>query len=76
VQGGEEKQLNILKLCTNDIPLVVLIRRSKADCPAKGQTQFYLDRFTNHFFFQHTVCHILNSGVSNPSEMLATEVIP
>ena len=68
MQGGDEKQLNILKLCTNDISPVVLVTSSKGDCLAKGQTQFYLDRFTNYFLFQHTVCCILNLGVSNPCE--------
>lgn len=50
VQAGEEKQLNILELCTNGISLVVLVR-SKGDCLAKGP--ILLDRLTNHFLLQH-----------------------
>lgn len=51
VQAGEEKQLNVLEPCTNDISLVVLVRNSKSDCLAKGP--IVLDRFTNHFLVQH-----------------------
>lgn len=46
VQAGEEKQLNVLELCTNGISLVVLVR-SKGDYLVKGP--ILLDRFTNHF---------------------------
>lgn len=54
VQAGEEKQLNVLELCTNGISLVVLVRSSKGDCLAKGS--ILLDGFTSHFLLQDIVC--------------------
>lgn len=52
VQAGEDKQLNVLELCTNGISLVVLVRSSEGDCLAKGP--ILLDRFTNP---THSVLH-------------------